>query len=376
MDTSKFQNRRSFIGTAAALGTVVAAGTASAATKSINKRQIDPDFFRVGALNVVGYSHLNGLWGPVMNSRKGQKDTPLSPMRITHCWDPDPDDSKAFAETYGCEPVKNFDDMVGKVDGIISGGYYCHPWNHIIHEPYLEEGLPNLVNRPFANSLAKTKKMIETAKKGGATIICPSAMELNEAIYRAKAWATGKQILCYGATNSFDDYPTHGVHGVYLMCKAICEAGNQVKAVAYRTDKWDDPPGILIYEHTDKDGRQFFGSLNQVSGSWGTINIHTPESYGGESFRIRTGTGFPFNKTEVWATPIWAFHNMALHGEMPQTFEQIYHKTQVFLAGWKSVLENGGFVELEGFPEDWESPYILPKSAGDKTPKQLKQLFG
>ena len=68
---------------------------------------------------------------------------------------------------YNCEAVRNFDDMLGKVDGIISGGYYNYPWNHILHEPYLEAGLPNLINRPFANSLLKARKMIDTARKNG-----------------------------------------------------------------------------------------------------------------------------------------------------------------------------------------------------------------
>ncbi|MFC1574156.1 Gfo/Idh/MocA family oxidoreductase, partial [Candidatus Latescibacterota bacterium] len=303
-------NRRVFLTrTSAAGATLATLGTAKshAASKKGNKS----DFFRVGCLNVVGYSHLIGIWGPLINPRKGEKDTPFTGMRITHCWDIEPDKSQQFADLYGCETVKNFDDMLGKVDGIISGGYYNHPWNHIIHEPYLEAGLPNLINRPFANSLAKAKKIIDTAKKHNAPILVPSSHEHTESISRAKAWAAGKNIICYNATNSFDDYPTHGVHGVYMVCKAIAEAGFPVVSVAYRAKKWDSPPGVLTYEHTDKDGRHFYGNLHQVSGSWGTVQIHTPQAYGGESFPIYTGTGYPFNKTEIWAPTIWAFQNMA-----------------------------------------------------------------
>lgn len=370
------ETRRSFIrktGTAGAALTAIASSTSPAAAQPAGKE----DYFRVGCLNVVSYSHLNGLWGPLINPRKGQKDTPFTGMRITHCWDIHPEDNLKFAETYGCEPVKNFDDMLGKVDGIISGGYYNHPWNHIIHEPYLEAGLPNLINRPFTNSLVKARKMIDLAKKHNATILTPSSHEHTESIARAKAWATGKKVLCYGATNSFDDYPTHGVHGVYMVCRAIAEAGFPVVSVAYRTKSWDNPPGVLTYEHTDTDGRQFFGNLHQVSGSWGTVHIHTPEEYGGKSFPIYTGTGYPFNKTEIWAPTIWAFQNMALHGEMSQTFDQIYHKTEVFLAGWKSVLEaNGEPVRLDEVPEDWESPVELPKRMSDTTVNLYRKKFG
>ena len=370
------QNRRTFIsktGAAGAALTALAAKTAHSAERTWG----DGDYFRVGCLNVVAYSHLIGIWGPLINPRKGQKDTPFTGMRITHCWDIEPDKAREFADLYGCESVTNFDDMLGKVDGIISGGYYNHPWNHIIHEPYLKAGLPNLINRPFANSLAKAKKIIDMAEKYKAPILVPSSHEHNESIARAKVWATGKKIICYAATNSFDDYPTHGVHGVYLICKAIAEAGNPVVSVAYKTRSWYSPPGVLTYEHTDKDGRLFYGNLHQVSGSWGTVQIHTPEAYGGENFPIYTGTGYPFNKTEIWAPTIWAFQNMALYGEMPQTLEQIYHKTQVFLAGWKSVLDaGGGPVRLDEIPEEWESPVELPNHPDDKIVQLFKKKFG
>jgi len=375
MDTST-QNRRAFIGKTTAMGAALGTiGTSSAIAAEKTKNH--GDYFRVGCLNVHSYSHLIGLWGPLITPRKGQKDTPFTGMRITHCWDIEPDKAKEFAGLYGCETVKNFDDMLGKVDGIINGGYYNHPWNHILHEPYLQAGLPNLINRPYANSLSKARKMIDMAQRHNATLLVPSSHEHNEAIARAKAWATGKKIICYGATNSFDDYPTHGVHGVYMVCKAIAEAGNPVVSVAYRTPSWYSPPGVLTYEHMDKDGRLFYGNLHQVSGSWGTVNIHTPEAYGGESFPIRTGTGYPFNKTEIWAPTIWAFQNMALYGEMPQTFDEIYHKTAVFLAGWKSVLEeNGGPVYLKDIPEDWESPVELPNHPDHTTAALFRKNFG
>ncbi|MBN1291592.1 MAG: Gfo/Idh/MocA family oxidoreductase, partial [Candidatus Latescibacteria bacterium] len=201
------QGRRKFIGKTAATGAALSA-LATSSSIAAEKKGDARDYVRVGCLNVYAYSHLIGLWGPLINARKGEKDTPFTNMRITHCWDIEPDKAEEFAALYGCEKVKNFDDMLGKVDGIISGGYYNHPWNHILHEPYLEAGLPNLINRPFANSLEKAQKIIDMAKKHNATILVPSSHEHNESISRAKAWAAGKEILCYNATNSFDDYPT------------------------------------------------------------------------------------------------------------------------------------------------------------------------
>jgi hypothetical protein len=359
------------------LGGAMLAGAAAAAQAEGPQAQPKGDFVRVGCLNVGAYSHLSSLWGPIINPRKGEKDTPFTNLRITHCWDIEEDKAAEFAKIFGCAAVRNFDDMLGKVDCIISGGYYNHGWNHILHAPYLEAGLPNLINRPFANSLAKARKILDLAAKGKAPILVPSSHEHNEAIARAKNWATGKNILCYSATNTFDDYPTHGVHGLYMLCKAIAEAGNPVVSVAYRAKDWYSPPGVLTLEHNNKDGKPFFGTLHQVAGSWGTVQIHTPEVYGGETFAIQRGADYPFNQTEIWATPIWAFQRMALYGDMPQTHAQILHKTNVFLAGWRSVLvAEGKPVRLDEVPEDWESPVALPNHPEDATVELFKKKFG
>ncbi len=317
---------------------------------------------RVGCLNVHAYSHLS-LWAPLFS---------LTGMRITHCWDIEPDQAEAFAKTCGAAAVRNFDDMAGKVDAVISGGYYNCPWNHLLHQPYLEAGLPNLINRPFANSLSKAKRILDLARRHHAPILVPSAHEHNEAIARARAWTPGKKILCYTATNSFDDYATHGVHGVYLVCRAVAEAGHPVVSVAYQAKNWHSPPGVLTFEHDS-----FRGTLHQVAGSWGTIQIHTPEEYGGRPFLIQPGTGYPYNKTEVWAPTLWAFEHLARQGEMPQSYDQILHKTQVFLAGFRSILTNDGRpVRLDQVPEDWECPVDLPNHPDDQTTALFRKKFG
>ena len=369
-------DRRRFLRQGSAAGATLAAGAAGlASAQSTNSEPNRP--LRIGCLNVVEYSHLDAIWAPMINPRPGEMEMPLTGMRITHCWEIEREKSEAFARKFGCEPVQNFDDMVGKVDAVISGGYYNHPWNHILHEPYLKAGIPNLVNRAFSNSRSKARQMIELAKKHGATILCPSAHEHTEAMTRAKKWAHGKEILCYDATNSFDDYATHGIHGVWMCCRAVCEAGNPVVSVAYQADKWHSPPGVVTFEHKDAGGRSFYGALHQVSGSWGTVRIHTREAYGGEGFLIRTGTDYPFSRTEVWAPTLWAFQLMALKGRMPQSFEQIEHKNDAYLAGFRSILENEGKpVRLADVPEDWRAPVDLPNRPTEHFADLFRKAFG
>lgn len=362
-------NRRNFLAGGAALA-------AAAATASAQSGPRDGEPLRIGCMNVHNYSHLLPLWGPLMNPRAEKKEIQFTGMRITHCWDIEPEKSAEFAKIYRCQAVRNFDDMLGKVDAIISGGYFMHPWAHIIHQPYLEAGLPNLINRPFSNSLVSARKMIDTAKKHNATILCPSAYEYTDATARARAWVQGKKIQCYSATNSFDEYPTHGIHGMYMIHRVITESGNPVVSVSYRGKNWHEPPAVMTYEHRDASGNSFLGTLHQIQGAWGTLQIHTPSEYGGRQFEIQPGQGFPFNQTEAWAGCIWAFERMARYKEMPESFDSLWNKMRVFMAGWKSILEGGKTVKLDEVPEDWAAPVELPSRPGDPAVGLYKKKFG
>ncbi len=369
-------SRRKFVSAVSASGMALAGGKAMAAPQDGGPETSNGEL-RIGCLNVGVYSHLPPVWAAILNPRQDKQEIAFTRMRITHCWDIEPDKAQEFAKEFDCTAVKNFDDMLGKVDGIISGGYYNHPWNHILHQPYLEAGLPNLINRPLSNSMAMARRIIEMAQKHNAPVLVPSAHEHNEAIQQARAWITGKKILCYEATNSFDDYPTHGIHGLYLVCRAVAETGHPVISVSYRAESWHKPPGVLILEHKDGDGRTFYGTLHQVSGSWGTIRLHTPEAYGGKGFEIFPGTEYPYNRTETWAPTLWAFERMAAFGEMPQKYEDILHKHAVFMTGWLSILErNGAPVRLDEVPEDWEAPVTLPNHPEDNIVALFKQKFG
>ena len=64
------------------------------------------------------------------------------------------------------------------------------------------------------------------------------------------------------------------IHGV------TAEAGNPIVSVGYRAKNWYSMPGVMTFEHQDKAGNPFLGTLQQIKGSWGTLQIHTPEEIG------------------------------------------------------------------------------------------------
>lgn len=365
MSSQRDTSRRSFLtDSAAAMGAMGLGATLGLPAALADDERAE---LRVGVMNLQPYSHM-GLWAPIIKS--------FTRMRITHTWDINPKIAEGYAEGYKATAVKNFDDMLGKVDVIISGGYYNNPWNHIIHEPYLEAGIPNLINRPFANSLAKGAKMIELARKHKAPILVPSTFEHTHAMVQAKLFATGKKITCYNATNSSDDYSTHGIHGVYLAMRAIAEAGNPVISVAQQAKDWHSSPALVTYEHQDPEGRTFMGTLHLGSFGLGGIRIHTQQDYGGKGFQIDHGSGYPYDKTHLWAPTLWELESMARGNDPSQTLEQIDHKHKVYMAGFYSLLENEGKpTRPDEVPADWEAPVDLPGLQHGVTDK-FRKRFG
>ena len=96
----------------------VAGGAASADPQS---RAASTDLIRVGAIGLGDNSHLNySIWAPMINPTEPGKwpSGRASRMLITHCWDSRPDVGEAFASRYRCVAVKNYYDMVGRVDAM------------------------------------------------------------------------------------------------------------------------------------------------------------------------------------------------------------------------------------------------------------------
>ncbi len=137
------------------------------------------ELMNVGAMCVGDGSHMNyGIWAPTINpTREEPWYGRTTGMRISHCWDKDPAVAQAFAKKYGCEPVKNYYDMVDKVEGMIFSGFFEVKWWPQLTKPYLEAGIPCHINRPFAYSMKSAREIIETAKKYNTPIQCTDERE-------------------------------------------------------------------------------------------------------------------------------------------------------------------------------------------------------
>ena len=137
---------------------------------------------KIGVLACNRYVHTRDIWGPLMQPealiQPDPTKTRMTGMVITHVWDVDPEGAGAFARTYhSVEVVDGYDDMVGKVDGVILDDFdSCLHFKHLAR-PYLEAGTPMFINRPFALSLEDAREIIDLARAHDAPIMSGSSYE-------------------------------------------------------------------------------------------------------------------------------------------------------------------------------------------------------
>ncbi len=317
---------------------------------------MNSELLKVGILTCGPASHVINVWGPVINPTDGRIRS--TGMMMTHVWDINKEDMDNFAERYGVQTVENFDDMVGKVDGVILSDFDAVPVFKHLARPYLDARIPIFINRPFAYSLADASEMISLAKKQDTPIMCASSFEYVKEVevIRSKIKSI-EPIMGYVADNSMSDYATHGVHGLYFAYACV---GGGVKSVSYQTPDWKSPNGIVILEHEGRDGgKPFYGCIQEISGAGTNAWIKVYGRGFVEQFLWWEASGWD-RDIFLWLPTLLKIQQMFETGEMPESYDNIYEKTQIFLAGFKShLVENGAPVALNEIG-DWTAPILNP----------------
>ena len=381
MNTCK--SRRSFFGQTALAGGAAVTGARTAAAQ-VKRKTSSVELLNVGAVAVGAGSHLNySIWAPTINPTEPEI-WPIrnTKMRITHCWDRKPEDAEAFAKKYQCETVKNYYDMVDKVDAMIFAGFYEVKWWPQLTKPYLEAGIPCHINRPFAYSMKNARFMAETARKHNTPILCTDEREyIKEAIVgRAKVrdlLKEGKQILGANSSNSAGyEYPAHGVHGLYFMLAIL---GLDVERVSLQADGWWNGKtptsphpqtwatlnlqyrGISI-EGAGKQDKPFMATQHQLTGQHSNATMRLYHNGGWWDVDNHWTFGERMDRLYYLFYPtVFAMQRMFETRKMQWSYDYILKKTQIFLTGFKSHLEhNGELLSVDDLPEDWEAPTPHP----------------
>lgn len=313
---------------------------------------MDASFLKVGVLACARYVHTRGIWGPIIQPESAAEPgrTRATRMVLTHAWDIDREGAEDFARAFeGVEVVEHYYDMVGKVDGVILDDFDSCLHFKELARPYLEAGVPIFINRPFALNLEDAREMIDLARKHGAPIMSGSSFEFAPETEQIRQQvARIEPVSGYVAANSMSDYPTHGIHGLFFAHACV---GGGIRSVSYQTPDWREPNGIVVVEHEGREGgKPFYGCVQEITGTWGWIRV-----FGRQSFELAVQTG-----TYFWLPLVLEMQKMFETRRMPQLYEVLYEKTQLFLAGFKSHLEcRGAPVALDQIG-DWTAPLLNP----------------
>jgi predicted dehydrogenase len=369
--------RRSFIEAVALAGSAaLAAGTATAQTAP---KLPTTELLRIGVVALGDNSHMNyDIWAPMFNS-PGVKSWPVgrtTRMLITHCWDSKPELAEAFAKKFKCEAVKKYDDMVGKVDGMVFAGFNECKWWPKLTRPYLEAGIPCYINRPFAYSMKDAKYMVDLSKKYNAPILCTDEREyIQQAIVgRAKVeelLSQKRAIIGAHSTNASGEWSQHGVHGLYFLLAVF---GMDVELAGYQADGWwrEATPTATV-QHYGQLTLQYRGVKIEGAGEsktpflvsqiqqWPradiTLRLYHDLGWWDIAHEHTEGDNWFPRYFYLFYPTVIAMQRMFETRTMQWSHEYILQKTKIFLTAFKSHLEHkGALIPVDSLPDEWEAP--------------------
>jgi len=356
-DNAQSTGRRGFLKGAALAGAVSLADSGKVEAAPAKK-------LRIGAIGNGEYSFMSYCWSDIIepdkeaNSNRGSFGTSFLNMDITHIWDVNPEASQKFAARMDATAVKKYDDMVGKVDGIIFGGFYEVPWQHKLARPYVEAGIPVYLSRPFAYCLKDLDEILDCAAKHNTPILATAKHEhYNEAPALKARMKTIGTIQSVQATCSSRDFPVH-LHTQFMLLKIL---GYDVEKVSLMTD---DAMRNKYLQET----YLYKGSENQPPFICTLHGISNPDSFSITIFGKEHTVSATMPRSPDWKDML-LFRYAPQIIEMQRTFEgnlyepldNIRKKTEIFLTGFYSYQEKGGApVQVGTVPSDWSARPVKP----------------
>jgi hypothetical protein len=290
-----------------------------------------------------------GLWAGLLNP----EGTDFFNMEISHVWDKNTQKAKEFADKWGCKVVKNYDDMLGHVDGVVNGGFYNVPWQHKMFRPYIEAGVPTYLSRPWSSRMKDLNEMLELAAKHDTPLIATATYEhYNEADnFKGQLENVGEIESVY-ATCGAGDRPHF--HIPYMMMKIL---GDNIEEVSMMTNDPKKPSYLqstYIYGATEDQApyaltmhslRSYVYSF-QINGKLGTENVSMP---GNANYFIR------------FAPQLIDIQKTIATKSNYQPFDFVRKKHEMVMSEYYSHYERGGApVKVGTVPQDWQYPLWRP----------------
>ena len=345
-------SRRSFITKGAAVGAAsVLAGTKTQAQPSPDRK------LRIGVIGVGRWSFMTWSWSDIIEGTKqgtprGNFGTPFLNMEITHVWDPDPKAAERFAKQLDITVAKKYDDMLGKIDGLIFADMLTVPYMKTIAKPYLEAGVPTYLGRPFAYSLRDIDDILESAAKGNTPIIATAKYEHYKEVpaLRNKIKNVGRIRIVQVAANTLD-FPMH-FHIQFMMPKIL---GYDIKQVSLFYESETRSQYVHeTYLYPGKEKQPPYVCTIDGSGIPDSFHIRIVGDQGIETASMLRGYGDWQDDLQFRYAPQIIDMQRTFYGKNYEPYDIVRKKTEIFLTAFYSALERGGApVDVGTVPVDW-----------------------
>jgi len=340
-------SRRSFL----SMGTLAGAVSLAAGSRAEAEPQKPRRKLRVGAFGAIAYSFW-GIWADLL-SPAGRAGTSILNMELSHVWDKDFAEAEKFAAKWGCEAVKKYDDMLGKVDGVVCGGLYEVPWQHLMFRPYLKAGMPCYLSRPWAYRIKDMEEMLELAAKYSAPLIATATYEhYNEAdSLRDKLPGVG-QIKSVAATCTGGDFPHF--HIQHMMPKIL---GYNVQQVSLITNDVKKPQYLQDTFLMGGDDKQppYLCTMHSAPGPY-VFHITIIGTEGTEVASMPGSSNYFYR----FATQLMDIQK-TIEGKNYQDFDIVRKKHINWITAHYSHVERKGAPVATGtVPSDWSPPHWMP----------------
>ena len=144
---------------------------------------------------VIGVGHLGKHHARILASLPGATLTTVVDTNVSR--------AREIAATYGVEPAFDYRDVLGRVDAVtIAVPTELHS---TIAVPFLQAGVPVLVEKPMARSLAEADEMISASAKADALLAVGHTERFNPAVEAARALVTDPRFIEVHRLGTFPD---------------------------------------------------------------------------------------------------------------------------------------------------------------------------
>ena len=168
---------------------------------------------------------------PVITKYLEKKSFPkdqIKNAKVTHIWTQDHKISKKISKTtYIANIVRNYKDLIGKVDAILLARDDAE-FHFKYAKPFLEKGIPIYIDKPFALTLPQAKKIIDLQRYKGQIFSCSALRYAKELQLNKKQ---KKKIGKIKSIHAFvpKDWDKYSVHAIEPLIKLIPNRGKILK---------------------------------------------------------------------------------------------------------------------------------------------------